>query len=217
MLHSGVRQTGLRRTRAERGFNSLQKGKRRREALRRVDSVLEGKIELILAALMPPNALICRIMLATGLRVGDVVSLKSEQVRRGRTTIHEQKTGNARRITIPAELREDILKRSQGSIWAFPSPRDPTRHRTRQAVWYDLKRASKAFRMREDIGCHSWRKTFSVRLMHKYGDIGRVQKVLGHRNAETTVLYALADHIASLDARPVSKRNARGRRVKGGR
>lgn len=186
--------------------------------MKRVDCVLDKQIDLVLSALMPENALICRIMLATGLRVGDVVSLTRVQIMQGRVTIHEQKTGHIRRVTIPVKLREDILKRSQGSFWAFPSPKDKSKHRTRQAVWYDLKRASRAFRLRNlNLGCHSWRKTYAVHLLGKYGDILKVQKVLGHRNTETTLIYALADHIASLDARPLASNHARGRRVKGAR
>lgn len=185
--------------------------------MKRVGSILDSKIELILAALMPDNATICRIMLATGLRVGDVVSLTRAQISQGRVTIHEQKTGHTRRVTIPAVLREEILRNSKGSKWAFPSPRDRRKHRTRQAVWYDLKRASRAFRLQGNVGCHSWRKTYAVHLLGKYGDISKVQKVLGHRHTETTLIYALADHIATLDARPLTTAHARGRRVKGAR
>ena len=119
--------------------------------MKRVDCVLDKQIDLVLSALMPENALICRIMLATGLRVEDVVSLTRVQIMQGRVTIHEQKTGHIRRVTIPVKLREDILKRSQGSFWAFPSPKD----KSKQAVWYDLKRASRAFRLRNlNLECH---------------------------------------------------------------
>ena len=43
--------------------------------------VLDRKLELVLALLMPENALVARVMLSTGLRVGDVLELTPEQIR----------------------------------------------------------------------------------------------------------------------------------------
>lgn len=52
---------------------------------------------LVLAALQPANRLVFEIMLATGLRVGDVLALRTAQVERQRFTVREQKTGKTRR------------------------------------------------------------------------------------------------------------------------
>ena len=43
--------------------------------------VLDKKLELVLALLMPGNALVARVMLCTGLRVGDVLALTREQIK----------------------------------------------------------------------------------------------------------------------------------------
>jgi len=88
------------------------------------------------------------------------------------------------------------LRDSAGSPWAFPSPTDPTKHRTRQAVWRDLKRVQRALRLPVNLGTHSARKTYAVHLMNQYGDIERVRKALNHDNATITVVYAMADILA---------------------
>ena len=58
---------------------------------------------LVLAALQPANRLVFEVMLATGLRVGDVLGLRTEQIERQRFTVRESKTGKTRRVYIPLE------------------------------------------------------------------------------------------------------------------
>lgn len=136
-------------------------------------------------------------MLRTGLRVGDVVALRADQIG-PRFTVREAKTGKGRRVSLPGPLVDQIKAASRGSAWAFPSPRDPTKHRTRQAVWKDIKRAQRAFRIKVNCGSHSMRKAYAVELMAKYGDLERVRRALNHDNDWTTMLYAFADRLPSV-------------------
>lgn len=144
-------------------------------------------------------------MLATGLRISDVVELPRSSVKLN-FTIHEKKTGKRRRVRLPADLVAEVLQTSEGSPWAFPSPRDPQRHRTRQAVWKDIKRAQRAFRLNVNAAPHSMRKVYAVELMHKYGDIDRVRRALNHDHYDTTILYALADQLPA--PRPKRRRKS---------
>lgn len=149
----------------------------------------------MLAALTDDNRLVVEVMEATGLRVGDVLALTRDQVRQGRVTIREQKTGKSRRVTIPARLARQILQRPTRSPWAFPG-RDETRHRTRQAVWADVKRAARAFRLPANISPHSVRKLYAVDLLQRYGDLERVRRALNHDDVAVTLIYAMADRLA---------------------
>ena len=157
--------------------------------------LIESQLELILAALQPENRLICRVMLYTGLRVGDVLALRADRLSRC-FWITEQKTGKRRKVGLSDRLISDIRLHAGASEWAFPSPLDPTKPRTRQAVWADINRAAKAFRLKGSYGTHSMRKGFAVDLMHKYGDIEKVQRALNHSNPTVTILYAMADQLA---------------------
>lgn len=147
-------------------------------------------MEHVLALLTPSNALVMRVILHTGMRVSDVLALKPEQLRpSGWYT--ESKTGKRRRYGLPGPLLQQLRLQS-GEHWVFPG-RDPRQHRTRQAVWADVKRAQKAFRLRENLGTHSARKIYAVDLLARYGDLERVRRALNHDRATTTAIYAMAD------------------------
>ena len=149
----------------------------------------------ILAALMPENKLACEISLATGLRIGDVLAIKTEKLLKsgGRFTVKEEKTGKSRSVRIPAQLLEKALKIA-GRFYVFENRLNPKKHRTRQAVYKDIKRAAKFFRFTENISCHSLRKSYAVEQYRKSGgNLEKVKKLLNHSDEAVTYIYALAD------------------------
>lgn len=153
------------------------------------------ELEHILAALMPTNALICEVSMATGLRIGDVLKLKPWQVNpdRERFTIKEEKTGKSRLVYLPKKLRESVFSQC-GKYWCFENRVDPKKHRTRQAVFKDLRRAAKAFRIKNHLSPHSFRKVFAVNYYNKSGcNLEKVKKLLNHSSEAVTMIYALAD------------------------
>ncbi len=156
--------------------------------------------------LTPGNALAMRTALHTGLRIGDVLSLKTEQLA-PRFWVTESKTQKRRQVGLPQPLLDD-LKKNAGEVWVFQG-KTPGRPRTRQAVWKDVKRAAKALRLKRNIGPHSARKVFAVELLQKYGDIERVRRALNHSSYAVTVIYALADQ--QLESKTKRRRSAPGR------
>lgn len=133
-----------------------------------------------------------RVILHTGLRISDVLRLRPEDLQQ-RRWITEQKTGKRRLVGFPADLLCDLRKEC-GKYWVFPG-KNPKKHRTRQAVWFDVKRAAMLFRLPQNAGTHSARKVYAVELLKKYGDIESVQRVLRHKYPSTTMIYALADQL----------------------
>lgn len=162
----------------------------------KTEYLLEREVGHVLAALTPQNRLIARVCLHTGLRVGDVVALKRGQLGR-QFVVTEAKTGKRRKVGLPDGLRAEVLAQA-GRDWAFPGAKDG-QHKTRQAIWKDVKRAAKAFRLPQNVGPHSFRKVYAVELLAKYGDIERVRRSLNHQNVATTLIYAMADRL--LEAR----------------
>lgn len=151
----------------------------------------------ILAALMPQNRLVMRLAMETGLRVGDCLSIKTAALRY-RMTIREQKTGKSRRIIIPRQLLQE-LEANAGRIWIFEHRTDPRRHRTRQAVYKDVKRVARMFQRagsirKGQVSPHSARKLRAVEA-YQSGGIEAAQKLLNHSDPAVTLLYALADQI----------------------
>ena len=68
-------------------------------------------MEHVLAALTPSNALVMRVILHTGMRVSDVLRLKTVDLKpSGWYT--EQKTGKRRRYGLPRELLAQIQQQA---------------------------------------------------------------------------------------------------------
>lgn len=153
--------------------------------------LLNKEIDRVLAALMPQNALVMRVILHTGLRISDVLALRPDQLKPSGWLV-EQKTGKRRRYGLPEPLLTE-LRRQSGRFWVFEGKKDPKQHKTRQAVWHDVKRAAKAFRLPQNVGTHSFRKAYAVDLLKRYGDIEKVRKNLNHNSASVTQIYAMAD------------------------
>jgi len=129
------------------------------------------------------------------LRVSDVLELPRDQIKR-QFTVTEKKTGKRKKCGLPDWLIAEIMRYSAGSVWAFPSPKNPKQHRTRQAVWKDIKRIQKALRLSVNLGTHSARKAYAVHLMQQYGDLEKVRRDLNHSSTTITALYAMADILA---------------------
>ena len=136
------------------------------------------------------NRLVVRVLLHTGIRISDALQLRPEHLKPN-FWITEQKTGKRRQIGLPAQLLSDLLDNC-GAVWVFPGA-DPRKHRSRQAVWKDIKRAAAALRLTANAAPHSARKVYAVELLRKYGDIERVRRALNHGGYATTMIYAMAD------------------------
>lgn len=173
----------------------------------KTEYLLNREVDLILAALTPENRLVMRVALATGLRISDVLALKTAQLR-PHFWVTERKTKKRRQVGLPEPLLSD-LKKAAGSLWVFPG-RNPAKPRTRQAVWKDVKRAARAFRLPQNVAPHSARKVYAVELRRKYGSIDRVQRALNHSSVAVTMVYAMAD--MQLEAKNQRRSAGKGRK-----
>lgn len=171
-------------------------------------------MRLILAAMLPANRLALEVSDATGLRIDDVLSLKTDTVRRTqRPYVVDSKTSKSHRIYIPQQLRLRMLRQA-GKVWVWPGRLKPNeQHRTRQAVYKDMVRAASVFRRSQvvpdgqNISPHSMRKRAAVRAYHKGGyDAAAALLVHSNNDAAVTMLYALADVMPPTNRKPQSKR-----------
>ena len=80
--------------------------------------LLDRELGHVLAALTPANALVCRVCVSTGLRVGDALALRTDQLK-PQFWITEQKTKKRRRINLKAELLKELKEVRSGY---FPGP-----------------------------------------------------------------------------------------------
>lgn len=149
----------------------------------------------VLYALTYENRLACKVCLETGLRVGDVLNFKTSDLAKKSFTITEQKTKKKRVIRLREPLKKELAKIA-GAFYVFEGRNDPKKHRTRQAVYTDIKRACKAFRIKENFSVHSLRKAYAVDLYKRTGSMEKVKQALNHNSDVVTMLYAMADELS---------------------
>ncbi len=165
----------------------------------RTDYIHRQELQHLLAALTAPNRLAMELSLATGLRIGDVLNMRTQALvgaSDGRLTIRELKTGKNRRIRVPSELQRRALGMA-GRVYIFEGRTDYRKHRTRQAVYKDIKRIARMFRLRCNIAPHTARKVFAVEQYKRDGNLARVQRLLNHSSEAITMLYAMADELTA--------------------
>lgn len=152
-------------------------------------------IEHLLFALMRPNAEALRLSMDYGLRIGDVLRMPRSALDDGVYRLKEEKTGKRRTVHLSeSHVRECYA--IAGRYFVFEHRLDVHKHRTRQAVYKDLKRLCSCFRL-EGVSPHSARKIYSVEKFHQTGDVKKVQKLLNHSDESVTLLYALADQLSA--------------------
>lgn len=173
----------------------------------KTEYLLNREVDMVLAMLTAKNAVIMRVALHTGLRISDILSIKTDQLA-PHFWVTECKTGKRRQVGLPEPLLSDI-KNQAGPVWAFENPKTG-KPQTRQAVWKDVKRAAHAMRLPQNVAPHSARKVYAVELLAKYGDFERVRRALNHSSEAVTVIYALADR--QLESKLKRRRAAAGRR-----
>ena len=137
------------------------------------------------------NVLALRISLETGLRIDDILSLRAEQLK-GRTLRGvAEKTGKPYKKVISGDLASR-LKALNRHGYIFPHRTKKGEHRTRQAVWSNMKKAARLLGVELNAAPHSARKTYAVELLHDKG-LDAVQRELQHDRVSTSILYAFAD------------------------
>ncbi len=162
------------------------------------DYVDTKTMEHLLALLMPENRKAIECSMRYGMRIGDVLSLEREQVAKLNFSYKEQKSGKSRRIRMSKTFAESLLALgSSESPYVFPSRFDTLKHRSRQAVYKDIRRAAKAFRLLQHVSPHSARKLYAVNAYKRSGNMKQVQQLLNHSSEAVTMLYALADEITA--------------------
>ncbi|MBQ0083761.1 MAG: tyrosine-type recombinase/integrase [Clostridiales bacterium] len=152
------------------------------------------EIAFILRALTEQNRLACKVSLVTGLRINDVLAIPTAKWKKRRFTIREEKTGKAKNICLPKEIYEQGIAIA-GQHYVFEHRLNGREHRTRQAVFKDLRRACGLLRIKENVTPHSMRKAYAVAYFNECGNLKKVQKLLNHSDEAVTLIYAMADRI----------------------
>ena len=139
------------------------------------------------------NVLALRVALETGLRIDDVLSLRADQLKARTLRGVAEKTGKPYKKVISADLARRLANRGQNKGgYLFPHRTKAGDHRTRQAVWANMKKAAKLLGVQLNAAPHSARKTYAVEIFKDKG-IDATQRELQHDRVSTTMLYAFSN------------------------
>jgi integrase/recombinase XerD len=142
------------------------------------------------------------VLYATGLRVSELVNLRTAHVNLNQGVVRILGKGNRERL-IPlggeaVRWLTDFAKGPRGEIllerqtdYLFPTRRGD--RMTRQAFWHIIKRYARKAQIAKDLSPHSLRHAFATHLLNHGADLRVVQMLLGHSDLSTTQIYT---HVA---------------------
>lgn len=172
-------------------------------------SVLSKEEVIEFIELMPNEVhkVILYTMYSSGLRVGEVVSIKVKDIDSKRMQIYipKSKNGSARYAILSERclkmLRYIVLqyKKKYGykflpDDYLFPSNRNESGHITKKTIKNNITKVIKNYDSSKRITSHTLRHSFATHMLEAGADIFQIKELLGHRSIQSTNVYL---HVAS--------------------
>ncbi|WP_068535834.1 tyrosine-type recombinase/integrase [Paenibacillus glacialis] len=141
---------------------------------------------------------------SSGLRIGEVVRLKLQDLDNERFLVHvRQGKGRKDRVTLLSRSAYEMVciyvKRERPLDWLFPGA-DRDRHITERTIQRVFESARDAAGIRKPATVHTLRHSFATHLLEGGTDLRYIQELLGHESIKTTQIYT---HVSVKDARKV--------------
>lgn len=136
---------------------------------------------------------ILMLVYSAGLRVGEVVKLRVEDIDSKRMLIHIRGAkGRKDRYTMLSETALQTLRQYWGQYkpekWLFEGAR-VGRHVSTRTVEKILEHACKKTDIKKEVSVHSLRHSFATHLLESGTDLRYIQELLGHAHSKTTEIY----------------------------
>ena len=129
------------------------------------------------------HQLLLTLLYSSGLRVGEAVKLKYEDIDfQGKAIVVRQGKGRKDRRTIASNLFLDNINEGKGYV--FPGRKDHLSIRSAQEI---VKQAGK--RIERNIHPHLLRHSFATHMIQNGSDISNVKEYVGHSSIRTTEKY----------------------------
>jgi integrase len=143
----------------------------------------------------PKYIILLNLGIQTGLRISDILKIKSKNITGVNFGVTESKTKKRRQLTITDELFNAIQTHKNRSnlrpddFLIYSSEKKHDRPLSRVQAYRVISKIGKEIAPGVPIGTHSMRKTFAIGLFRMLGSVEEVQKVLGHKYPSTTLRY----------------------------
>lgn len=133
------------------------------------------------------------LIYSAGLRVGEVVKLRPEDIDSERKLIHvKQGKGRKDRYTVLSDIAlsalREYLKKYKPEQWLFPGNVED-KHITERTVQRIFEKAREKSGIRKSVSVHTLRHSFATHLLEAGTDLRYIQELLGHSSSKTTEIY----------------------------
>ncbi|MDE0391590.1 MAG: tyrosine-type recombinase/integrase [Rhodospirillales bacterium] len=143
---------------------------------------------------------IIRLLLLTGCRRNEILTLRWQDIDGDTLNLGDSKTG-PRRIFLSASVRAILERQLQsGSPYVFPSPVDSRRPLSRNLPLWPLVRKEAGI---EDVRLHDLRHTFASHAVLQGVPLPVVSRLLGHKQPSMTLRYA---HVGDRETEAAAER-----------
>ena len=154
-------------------------------------------LRFLMGYMQHDNALALEVSLQTGLRIDDVLSAPASSLNGRTLKITEKKTGKEATKSVDGATAKRLRSNASETV-LFPSRKRGKRktpHKTRQAVFADLKKAAARAGLVTHVSPHSARKSYAVGVFHD-GGLSAVKEALNHDRELTSMIYAFSDRLS---------------------
>jgi site-specific recombinase XerD len=135
-----------------------------------------------------------------GLRLGEGVNLRVDQIDSGRMQLCIRGKGNKDRyvpLALPTlEMLRQFWKTHRSARWMFPASQQPWHHATGQdrpvaqgSVQMALRRAVECSGISKPATVHTLRHSYATHLLEAGVSLRLIQEILGHNSPSTTSIY----------------------------
>ena len=130
--------------------------------------------------------MIIRLLLLTGCRKGEIVTLKWRFYREGKLFLPDSKTG-PRTVWLSSAARAILDRLPRKSAWVFPSTRTDRSMTTVTVdqLWYRVRAEADL----HEVRIHDLRHSYASIAMTQGETVLTIGRLLGHRDPETTLKY----------------------------
>ncbi|MDE0389441.1 MAG: site-specific integrase [Rhodospirillales bacterium] len=151
------------------------------DEIRRLSAALSQR-----AGTRPSQVAAVRLLLLTGCRKSEILTLRWSDYREGRLFLRDSKTG-PRTVWLSQPARAILDRLPRVSRWVFPAPRAGG---PRGANWLDrLWREVRAEAGIEDVRIHDLRHTHVSIALRQGATVLAIGRLLGHADPQTTLKY----------------------------
>lgn len=162
---------------------------------KRLPNVLskEETARLLGAIRNPKHRTLVMLLYSSGLRVGEVVRLRAEDVdpERGLLRVRQGKGGKDRYTLLSSKALAALRTYCEAfrpERWLFPGGR-PNRPYTVRSVQHVVQQCARRAGIANPVTPHTLRHSFATHLLESGTDLRYIQELLGHQSSRTTQIY----------------------------